>query len=134
MMTAPKYCRVYMMSEKLIDKVCVPCEGGTKPLGAEEAGKLLKELNAGPLSGGNPWHARDDGKTIIKEFRFSDFTEARAAVNIVADAAEAEDHHPDIEWLYSTVKITLWTHAIDGLSENDFILAAKIEQALANAA
>lgn len=120
------------MSEKLTDKKCVPCEGDARPLDADEkeAKALLQMVNDGPLSGGNAWRVGDDGKSIVKEFKFKDFKEARIAVNGIADVADEEDHHPNIEWVYATVKIMLWTHAIDGLSENDFILAAKIEKKL----
>ena len=124
------------MSEKLTDKKCVPCEGDARPLDANEKGAkaLLKMVNDGPLSGGKTWRVGDDGKSIVKEFKFKDFKEARIAVNGIADVADEEDHHPNIEWVYAKVVISLWTHAIDGLSENDFILAAKIEKKLSETA
>lgn len=121
-----------MAVDDLTKKKCVPCEGDAQPLKPQddEAQALLAFINGGPLSGGNAWRVGDDQKTIVKEFRFKDFRAAQGAVNAIADVAESEGHHPDIEWLYAAVTITLWTHAIDGLSENDFILAAKIEKAL----
>lgn len=121
------------MSEDLTKKKCVPCEGDAQPLGGDskEAKELLEMVNNGPLAGGNPWHIDETGKMLKKQFRFKDFRAAQDAVNKIADVAEDEGHHPDIEWVYATVNITLWTHAIDGLSENDFILAAKIEKTLA---
>ncbi len=72
------------------------------------------------------WSASADSKKIFREFTFKDFAEALRFVNTVATIAESEGHHPDIFIWYNRVKIELWTHAIGGLSENDFIVAAKI--------
>ncbi len=102
----------------LLNKKCVPCEGGTPPLTAEEIEKYLPEVS--------DWEVLED-KKINREFKFKDFKEAMAFVNKVADLAESEGHHPDIclhSW--NKVRLELSTHAIGGLSENDFILAAKI--------
>ena len=107
------------MSE-LAKKKCVPCEGGVKPYSPEEAQKLLKELKEG-------WMLIDDAHLLVKEFRFKDFKEAVAFANKVADIAEAEQHHPDLSIAWGRVGVELTTHAIEGLSENDFILAAKID-------
>jgi 4a-hydroxytetrahydrobiopterin dehydratase len=104
------------MSE-LIQKSCVPCEGGIPALGGAEVDKLLSQLSGWSLS----------GKWITKEFKFKNFAEAMKLVNRVADLAESEGHHPDIHIHYNVVRFDIWTHAIDGLSENDFILAAKID-------
>lgn len=104
------------MSE-LIQKSCVPCEGGIPALGGAEVDKLLSQLSGWSLS----------GKWITKEFKFKNFVEAMKLVNRVADLAESEGHHPDIHIHYNVVRFDIWTHAIDGLSENDFILAAKID-------
>jgi 4a-hydroxytetrahydrobiopterin dehydratase len=120
-----------MAKEKgLTSLQCVPCEGGVPAMSRAKADELLQEVNSGPLSGGNPWHIAEHGKTLVKQFRFKDFAAARQAVNAMADVADGEGHHPDIEWVFSTVTLDLWTHAADGLTENDFILAAKIEAAL----
>jgi 4a-hydroxytetrahydrobiopterin dehydratase len=73
------------------------------------------------------WDAREDGTRIHKHYRFRDFAQAMRFVNALADVAEAEGHHPDFSVHYSTVDVTLWTHAIGGLSENDFIVAAKLD-------
>ena len=103
----------------LLSKKCVPCEGGTKPLPPAEAEKLLSQVK--------DWEFTD-GKKIEKNFKFKDFKEAMGFVNKVADLAEGEGHHPDIivhGW--NKVRLELSTHAIGGLSENDFILAAKID-------
>lgn len=103
----------------LTDKKCVPCEGGTPPLTGEEIEKYLKELKS-------EWNVLDN-KKISKEFKFTDFKDSMKFINKVAEIAEAEQHHPDIHVFYNKVLIELWTHAVHGLSENDFILAAKIE-------
>lgn len=109
------------MSE-LASKHCVPCEGNTPSLNHEENIKLLGEING--------WTLLHD-KAIEKLFTFKSFKEALAFVNNVGAVAEAEGHHPDINLFdYKNVRITLSTHAIDGLSDNDFILAAKIDGTL----
>ncbi len=99
-------------------KKCLPCEAGTKLFGLGEIKTYLGHLQAG-------WEVLNNEK-IRKEFKFRDFKEAMVFVNKIADLAEEEGHHPDIFVSYSKVVIELWTHAIGGLSENDFILAAKI--------
>ena len=102
----------------LTQKKCVACEGGMPPL----KGELLKKY-LGQVEG---WQLVDSAK-IKKEFTFKDFKEALAFVNKVGDIAESEQHHPDIHLVsYKKVIIELFTHAIEGLSENDFIVAAKI--------
>ncbi len=103
----------------LAQKQCVPCEGGTPPLRPDEITHFADQLKT-------PWDVID-GKKIHHQFVFKDFIEAMTFVNDVADVAEAEGHHPDISIHWNKVDIELWTHAIGGLSENDFILAAKIE-------
>jgi Pterin-4a-carbinolamine dehydratase len=108
------------MAEQLVDKKCVPCEGGTPPLKGEDIQNNKSQLK-------NDWKVVDDTK-IRHEFKFKDFKGAMAFVNRVADVAEEEGHHPDIHIHYNKVLIELWTHAIGGLSENDFIMAAKVER------
>ena len=103
----------------LLSKKCVPCEGGTKPLGQDKINMYLSVLK-------NKWEVVG-GKKIRHEFEFMDFVQAMAFINNVAEVAESEGHHPDIYVFYNKVVIELWTHAIGGLSENDFIVAAKIE-------
>ncbi|MGC4001048.1 MAG: 4a-hydroxytetrahydrobiopterin dehydratase [Anaeromyxobacter sp.] len=101
-------------------KRCVPCEGGTPamtPAQVEEAARSLQG-----------WDVRDGHGKLHKEFRFKDFVQAMEFVNALADLAEAEGHHPDFTVHYSTVDVTLWTHSVGGLSENDFIVAAKLER------
>ena len=109
----------------LAQKKCVPCEGGTLPLAVEAAGELIRELRP-------EWQFAEESKKIRREFKFKDFRAAIHFVTEVAAIANAEDHHPDILIFYNRVVIELWTHAIGGLSENDFILAAKIERATAS--
>ena len=103
----------------LAEKKCVPCEGGTPPLSSDQVKTLLGELTLA-------WNLTDHSK-INHEFKLKDFKAAIAFVNRVADIAELEGHHPDIHIHYNRVLIELWTHVIGGLSENDFILARKIE-------
>jgi len=104
----------------LKDKQCVPCELGGTPLTKERAVGYLTELRA-------TWDLIDENKKIRAEFEFKDFLSAVDFVNKIAKVAESESHHPDIYIFYNTVTIELWTHAMNGLSENDFIVAAKIE-------
>lgn len=101
----------------LTQKKCVPCEGGVPTLGKAEIEKLLTQVSGWSLN----------GKWITKEFQFKNFVAAMKFVNQVANLAEEEGHHPDIHIHYNRVRLDIWTHAIDGLSENDFILAAKID-------
>jgi len=108
------------MSE-LSRKKCVPCEGGVLPLTKPRAEALLKELSEG-------WMLVDGASMLAKHFHFKDFKETMAFVNSVAALAEEEGHHPDMTVSYADVGIELMTHAIGGLSENDFILAAKIDE------
>lgn len=109
------------MTNQLKEKKCVPCEGDVKPLSIDQAYDLLKEVSSWTLDCGN--------KKISKKITFNNFVEAVAFVNKVADIAENENHHPDIFIHgYKNVDITLSTHAIHGLSENDFIVAAKVDQ------
>ena len=108
------------VSGDLTQKKCVPCEGGVKPLMPDEYEAYLRT----ELSG---WNAVEE-KSIEKEYKFKDFQEALDFVSKVGQIAESENHHPDIflhGW--NKVRLTLSTHAIGGLSENDFILASKID-------
>ena len=108
------------MSNDLLKKKCVPCEGkGIKPFTRTEAEDYLMQINGWILDG--------EGKKISKEYKFKDFIGAVNFVNLVADIAEQEEHHPDIHIHYNKVTLELWTHAIGGLSENDFIVAAKVD-------
>ena len=101
------------------EKHCVPCEAGTKPLSMHEAKELLKQVDG--------WAPGEDGKWIVKQFKFSDFVEAMNFANKITPVAEREGHHPDVHVSWGKVVVELSTHAIKGLSENDFILASKID-------
>lgn len=104
--------------DNLLSKKCVACEGGIPPLTKEESKKYLSQTLG--------WELLAGAKKIKKEFTFKNFKEAMQFVNHVADLAESEGHHPDIYVYYNKVQLDLWTHAIGGLSENDFIVAAKV--------
>ncbi len=104
----------------LSQKHCVPCEGGTLPLPENAIAEYSRNTPE--------WQVLDGGKKIAREFKFKDFKAAMEFINKVAAIAEAEQHHPDIYIFYNLVKLELTTHAIGGLSENDFILAAKIDE------
>lgn len=103
----------------LKEKKCVPCEGGVPPLGEKDIRELLEQLPP-------DWKVTDN-KKISKSFPFENFKRGMAFAQEIARVAELENHHPDICISYKEVSVELSTHAIDGLSENDFILAAKIE-------
>ena len=103
----------------LAESKCEPCRGGVPPLGAEEARKLASETPQ--------WSLSDDAKRISREFTLKDFKDALAFVNKVGALAEAEGHHPDFTIHYRKVRLVLWTHKIDGLHRNDFIMAAQID-------
>ena len=105
----------------LVKGHCVPCEGGVEPMEKEEVSKYLTLLKT-------PWDVTKDNKLISKDFKFKDFKEAMEFVNKVADIADEQGHHPDIKISYNKVIIELTTHAIGGLSINDFIIASKIER------
>ncbi len=104
---------------ELTAKKCVPCEGGVDPLTGAALQEYLKQV-------GPEWQVRDE-KKITREYTFPSFREAIDFVNKVADLAESEGHHPNLNILYKKVVAELWTFAINGLSENDFILAAKMD-------
>lgn len=107
------------MTENLADKNCVPCRGGVPPL----RGKELEEFH-GSVPNWTVTHEHH----IQREFRFPDFKQALDFVNRVGEIAENQGHHPDILLSWGKVEITLWTHKIDGLTESDFIMAAKIDR------
>ena len=106
----------------LVNKHCVPCEGNMPPLTRREAEKLLKEI-AG-------WELNDTATIIRKTFKFKDFKDAMRFANNIAEVAELEGHHPDLVVKWGSVEVLLSTHSVKGLSENDFILAAKVDTLL----
>ena len=105
---------------QLNNKKCVPCEGGIPPLGEEEINELRGQIHT-------DWEVVDNLK-IKREFSFVNFVHTMEFVNKIAGLAEEEGHHPDMHVSYGKLTVELWTHAINGLSENDFILAAKIDE------
>jgi len=106
--------------EGLAKESCVPCRGGVPPLRGQELAALAREL-------GGEWRVENEHH-LEREFRFKDFREALSFTNRVGEIAEAEGHHPDIYLAWGKVRITIWTHKIDGLTRSDFVLAAKIDQ------
>jgi len=103
----------------LTKKHCVPCEGGTPPLPDEKEDELIKQAQ--------DWNLfRDGTHKITRQFKFKDFKKTMEFVNKIAELAESEGHHPDIKIVYNKVNLDLFTHAVGGLSENDFIMASKI--------
>lgn len=110
------------MASHLAAKKCIPCHGGIPPLNSAEIDGLLAELGGG-------WTVID-AHHLEKEFPFPDFVTALAFTNAVGAIAEDQGHHPDILLAWGRVKLTIWTHAVDGLTESDFILAAKADTAV----
>ena len=101
----------------LASKECVPCKGGVPPLAGDELNQLMGRLGGG-------WRVVDEHH-LEKDFRFPDFREALDFTNGVGELAEDQGHHPDIYLAWGKVKITIWTHKINGLTESDFVFAAK---------
>ena len=106
---------------ELADRKCIPCEGGVAPLSRTAAEEVLQRLDEN-------WQLSVDATSILREFRFRDFFRTMSFVNALAHIANLEDHHPDLEVSYNYCRVRYTTHAIGGLSENDFICAAKIDQ------
>ena len=105
--------------ESLSSRHCVPCHGGVPRLRGEEVAALLRQLDG--------WEAVEEHH-LTKDYKFANFADALAFVNRVGAVAEAEGHHPDIGFGWGYAQIKIYTHAIGGLSESDFILAAKIDE------
>ena len=109
--------------EQLLAKKCLPCEGGVEPCSLDQATSQLAELPE--------WKVSENGKWISRKLTFKNFVETVECLNQIGRLAEEEQHHPDLHVTgYRHLTVELTTHAIDGLSENDFILAAKIDQLL----
>ncbi len=105
----------------LADKACVPCRGGVPPLASDVADRLLRQLRG-------EWRINEKGH-LASRYEFSDFLGAMRLANAIAEIAEAEQHHPDLTVRWGACEVEIWTHKIDGLTESDFVLAAKIERA-----
>ena len=108
------------MMTSLRDRKCEACAAGTPPLEPEEAVELLRMLDDG-------WRIAEDGKSLRRAYGFKDFYRTMAFVNAVAWIANAEDHHPDLEVGYNHCRVEFSTHSVGGLSQNDFICAAKLD-------
>lgn len=108
------------MSEDLSSKSCIPCRGGVPPLRGAELEELHRRL-------GGDWSVVGEHH-LSKEFPFPDFREALEFTNRVGETAEREGHHPDVYLAWGKVRLDIWTHKIDGLTESDFILAAKADK------
>lgn len=113
-----------MNDVSLEQRKCAPCEGGVPPLEAAQAEELLRALHP-------DWSISADGKWITRQYDFSGFNRTMGFVNAVAWIANTEGHHPDLEVSYRNCLVKWSTHAIDGLSENDFICAAKVDRLVA---
>jgi 4a-hydroxytetrahydrobiopterin dehydratase len=109
-------------NDHLTERKCLPCEGGTEPLGRDRVSELLPQVPG--------WQVDDDGKKIFRRFEFKGFYKTMAFINAMAWVANQEGHHPDFEAGYNFCLVNFTTHAIDGLSENDFICAAKLNALL----
>jgi 4a-hydroxytetrahydrobiopterin dehydratase len=104
----------------LAEKECVPCKGGVTPLKGNDLTRLASELNPG-------WKVVQEHH-LEREFKFKDFREALTFTNKVGELAEQQGHHPDIYLSWGKVKVTIWTHKVDGLTESDFVFAAKVDK------
>ena len=106
----------------LAEKDCIPCKGGVPPLKGNELEKVARELDSG-------WRVINEHH-LEKEYKFKNFREALDFTNKVGELAESQGHHPDIYLAWGQVKLTIWTHKIDGLTESDFVMAAKADKLL----
>ena len=109
------------MPENLAKRTCVPCKGGVPPLTETQGAELLRQIEG--------WETVRNHH-LRKEFPFPDFIQALAALNRIGALAEEQGHHPDLHLAWGKVGVEIWTHKIDGLTESDFILAAKIDEVI----
>ena len=110
-------------NQNLSQKKCVPCEGGLDPLNKKQSSDFLKQLN-------DQWQLTKDNKKIYREYKLKNYYEITSLINLIIWVSHQEDHHPEITFAYNNAKVTFYTYAINGLSENDFICAAKIDKML----
>ena len=113
----------YIIMNDLADKKCIPCEGGIPSFDLDEIHKYLKKVDG--------WEVKSENQKdyyIVKNFKFNNFLESQSFINKVGEIAEQEGHHPDIWFGWGYAKIKIQTHAINGLHESDFVLAAKIDR------
>lgn len=106
----------------LTDKRCTPCQGGIPPLSREDAEARMPEIPG--------WSLSDDARVLTRRFKTPNFAEAQAVANKAGDVAEDQDHHPEIRFGYGYCEVEIYTHAINGLHENDFIYAAHVNAAV----
>jgi 4a-hydroxytetrahydrobiopterin dehydratase len=116
------------MGQDLADRECVPCKGGVPPLGHDRVAQLLRELSPE----GDGWRAPDDHH-LERRWKRRNFAEALDLVNRIGRVAEAQRHHPEVRFGWGFVEARIWTHKIDGLTESDFVLAAKLDREAAQA-
>jgi 4a-hydroxytetrahydrobiopterin dehydratase len=107
---------------QLAEQPCVPCRGGTPPMTREQIEPLLQQLDG--------WQVEED-RRLIKSFKVKNWVQAVDLVNRITPVAEAQNHHPDLYVRWGEVRVLLWTHKIDGLTESDFYMAAKIDRVAA---
>ena len=112
-----------MSASDLANKTCVPCEGGVPPLQGDELKEYERQL---------PGWQVVEGHHLVRDFSFPNFKAALAFVNRVGDIAEAEGHHPEIKFTWGKARVSIWTHKVNGLTESDFILAAKVSKIAPN--
>ena len=112
------------MAQGLADQKCIPCRGGIPPLTHDQIEPLIAQLDG--------WQVEEDRK-LIKSFKVKNWVEAVAFVNRITPVAEGENHHPDLYVRWGEVRVNLWTHKINGLTESDFYMAAKIDRVAAPA-
>jgi 4a-hydroxytetrahydrobiopterin dehydratase len=108
-----------IMECSLADNKCIPCRGGVPPLTLEQIEPLLKQLSGWKL---------EEGHKLVKSYPFKNFVQAMEFANAITPVAEEEGHHPDLYVRWGEVRVYLWTHKIDGLTESDFFMAAKIDR------
>jgi len=108
------------MASELAEQQCVPCEGGVPPMEKDKAEQMLSQLNGWTIE--QQYH-------LTRTFKFRNFAKALDFVNRVGEIAEDQNHHPDIHLAYGKAKVEVWTHKINGLTESDFVFAAKVDQA-----
>jgi 4a-hydroxytetrahydrobiopterin dehydratase len=107
----------------LADRTCVPCKGAVPPLERTQADDLLAQV-------GDEWQVLENGHLFLeKTYRFKDFAQALEFVNRIGELAEAQGHHPDVYLSWGKVRLQIWTHKIKGLTESDFVFAAKCDRA-----
>ena len=117
--------KVLEVSMSLAEKSCIPCRGGIPPLEAAKVEEMLCQLRKG-------WKATCNHTRLERIFSFKDFAAALAFANKIGEIAEKEGHHPDLHVRWGACVVEIWTHKINGLTESDFILAAKIDRAEPN--